>query len=235
MGDEIAALLPPLRRCDPLVARAARRRAPTFDARASATAWIVGVELASHDPVEQERIVDGWRAWQRHEGACIVVDSGCDVRIGRISIGPVARDALLHWLPLSQLELTLLDSGLFADDPAGAIALLLRPPTIWPREDALRARMLFPFEAGFDPDVFAAVEACAVPRVGRAHIVQLHAAVRRIEGQLPARGQPTASATIAAGCAALAADGERSRAVVARQLARYASSSRAATSRPRAG
>jgi hypothetical protein len=222
--DEIAALYPPVRRCDLLVTRAAHRRAPTFDARASATAWIVGAGLASHDPVEQERIVDGWHARQRHRGACIVVDGGCDVRIGCISIGPAARDALLHWLPLSLLELALFDGGLFADAPQESIALLVRPPTIWALEDARRAERRFPRGTDFQPDRFATLERYARNRVGDEQMTRLRAAALRIAPQLPVPGLPTASATVAAGCSLIAADDDCCAAVAARQLARYASS-----------
>jgi hypothetical protein len=111
-----------------------------------------------------------------------------------------------------------------ADDPVVSIALLLRPPTIWSLEDAVWARMLFRLG---DPDTrerCEALEALALPRVGRLHLLRLREATRRIEGQLPVGGAPTASSTIAAGCAALAGDRDRRRAVVARQLARYAAS-----------
>ena len=53
-------------------------------------------------------------------------------------------------------------------------------------------------------------------------------AARRIEAQLPVAGFPAASATVAVGCAVVAADDEWCTAIAARQLARYAASDRVA-------
>ena len=222
--DEIAALFPPVRRCDPAVPRPARRRAPAFDACASPTAWIVAEGLALLDDAGRRRVTDGWRSRRRGPGAGLVVDGGCDVRVGRVPLGPAAREALLQWLPPSRLELTLFDGGLFADDPVGAIALLVRPPTIWPLEEAVRAERLFPRGPLFEPERFAALELYARGHVRENHTVRLRGAVRRVAAQLQVAGLPTASATVAAGCALIATDDDRCRAVAARQLARYASS-----------
>ena len=223
--DEVAALFPPVRRCDLAVTRPARNRAPAFDARSSATAWIVAEGLARLDAAGRERVLAGWRGRHPGRGAGLVVDGGCDVRVGRVRLGAAAREALLHWLPVSRLELALLEGGLFADDPAGAIALLVRPPTVWPLEEALDAELRFPRERRFAPERFAAIEEYARGRVESAHLSRLRAAVARLEEQLPVPGLGPASATVAAGCGSIVTDDARCRAVAARQLARYASSS----------
>ena len=61
-------------------------------------------------------------------------------------------------------------------------------------------------------------------RIRAEHKTRLRRAVARIASQLPVAALPVASATVVSGCALIAADDGRARAVVARQLARYASS-----------
>jgi hypothetical protein len=184
---------------------------------------MTSAELERPVTAPRRRARDGWHHREPAAGG-IVVDDGCDVRIGSVRVGAVARAALLHWLPLSHAELDLVDDGSFTDDPADAIACLLRPPTIWPLDDAVRARMLFRLDDLLDATRSAAIESYALSRIDRAHLGGLREAVRRIEGQLPVPEAPAATATIAAGCATLATDGERRRSVVARQLVRYAAS-----------
>jgi hypothetical protein len=55
-------------------------------------------------------------------------------------------------------------------------------------------------------------------------MTRLRRAVARIAAQLPTAALPVASATVGSGCELIAADDARGTAVVARQLARYASS-----------
>ena len=136
----------------------------------------------------------------------------------------VARAALLEWLPLSRTDLAVFEGGLFADDPAGALALLVRPPTIWSFEDAVVVDGLFPRRERFEPERFDAIASLAGRCVGDDHLARVRRAVARIERQLPVDGLPCASATVAAGCAVIAADDDRCTELAAQQLARYASS-----------
>ena len=140
-----------------------------FDARASATAWIVAEGVSSLDDAGRRRVVDGWRRhpvpWRRSRRRRRVRRA----RRRRRARPAAARKALLHWLPLSQPELALFDGGLFADDPAGAIALLVRPPTIWPLEEAVRAERRFRRGPRFEPERFEATRAlCTRPTPRRA-------------------------------------------------------------------
>lgn len=167
------------------------------------------------------------RAWSavRDHGRPLVGDAGCDVRPGRAVVGPAERAALLAWLPLTHRELAVLEGGLFADAPGDAIALLVRPPTIWSLDEAVRVERLFPRERRFSPERFASIERHAYDHVRAEHLSRLHARVERIAAQLPVPELPVASETVTAGCALVVADDERCRRVAARQLARYASSS----------
>ena len=138
--------------------------------------------------------------------------------------GPGERAALLEWLPLTDRELAVYEGGLFGDAPIHAIALLVRPPTIWALDEAIDAERLFPRGPRFVPERFAAIEHHAYGRIRAEHLARLRRAVDRIVAQLPTAGLSVASATIACGCELVADDDPRARAVVARQLARYASS-----------
>src|SRR5262249_11379498 len=138
----------------------------------------------------------------------VVVDGGCDVRVGGVVLGARARVALLAWLPLAPFELAPFEGGLFSNDPAQALALLLRPPTIWSLEEAR----------------LAALDHAAV-LVTPVRMQRTREAAKRVSGQLPVERFPVASATVAAGCAAVAGDDDVCAAVAATQLARYASSS----------
>jgi len=201
----------------------ASRRARGFDARVSATAWLIGAGLDSLDQDRRQEVMQGWSAYRDH-GPRLVGDGGCDVRLGRGGVAPAERAALLAWLPLTDRELAVYEGGLFEAAPAHAIALLLRPPTIWALDEAVEAERLFPRRSRFAADRFAAIERYAHDRIGAEHITRLRRAVARIAAQLPVAALPVASAIAVSGCAVIADDDRRGRAVVARQLARYASS-----------
>jgi hypothetical protein len=194
-----------------------------FDPRVSATAWLIGDGLDALDENRRQRVMKAWSSYRDH-GPRLVGDGGCDVRIGGGGVSRAERAALLEWLPLTERELAVYEGGLFEDAPAHAIALLLRPPTIWGLDEAVEAEQLFPRHGSFAPARFAAIERHAYERIGAEHMTRLRRAVARIVAQLPIAPFPVASATVFSGCALSAADDVRGRAVVARQLARYASS-----------
>ncbi len=154
----------------------------------------------------------------------LVIDGGCDVRVGRRRVGGAERQALLRWLPLTRRELGALEEGLFRDDPRDAVTLLVRPPTIWSLREALLAERLLPRGPSFEPERFLALERHARSRILPCHLSRLREAVGRIERQLPADGMPKASAIVASGCAAVGADDGVCAAMAARQLARFATS-----------
>ena len=98
--------------------------------------------------------------------------------------GPTERAALLAWLPLTDRELAVYEGGLFEDAPAHAIALLVRPPTIWALDEAIDAERLFPRGTRFAPERFAAIERHAYGRIRAEHLTRLRRAVARIAAQL---------------------------------------------------
>ena len=88
--------------------------------------------------------------------------------------------------------------------PVHALAAVVRPPTIWTTEEALAAT--------------------ARVLLGDEHRRRLCGAAKRLGRQLPVAGFPEASAAIARGCAAVAADDDAVAAVARAVLARYAAS-----------
>ena len=120
-----------------------RRRTLGFDARASVTAWLIGAGLEALDPDRRQNVIEGWNAYRDH-GPRLVGDGGCDVRLGRGGVGARERAALLEWLPLTDRELAVYEGGLFEDAPTHAIALLVRPPTIWAFDEAIERRAAVP-------------------------------------------------------------------------------------------
>jgi hypothetical protein len=226
--DDLALVFPSPRLGCSAAITLGRRRPLGFDARASVTAWLIGAGLETLDPDRRQDVIEGWNAYRDH-GPRLVGDGGCDVRLGRGRVGTRERAALLEWLPLTDRELAVYEGGLFEDAPIHAIALLVRPPTIWAFEEAIAAERLFPRGTRFAPERFAAIERHGYGWIRAEHLARLRRSVARIVAQLPAAGLPVASATIASGCELVADDDGRARAVVARQLARYASSALVAT------
>jgi hypothetical protein len=215
----IAALFAAGRPCDG--GRVAHRPSLEFDARASATTWILDSGLRRLNSLERHRIVVRWRAQVSKTRMPLICDEGCDVRI---VAGSALRDALLEWLPLSRVDLAVYEGGLFEADPASALALLLRPPTIWSLEDAVVVDGMFPRTERFDAAQFDAILQLARRCVQNEHRARVRRAAAKIEGRPPVVGLPRASAIVAAGCAVIATDDERCTELGALQLARFASS-----------
>jgi hypothetical protein len=202
----------------------ARRSGGAFDARASATTWIVARGLIACGAKRRSHIVRRWRAQCDDGSRSLVTDNGCSVRIGRDAAVDPVRCALLEWLPLTHLDLAIYDGGLFREAPADSLSLLIRPPTVWSLADAVAAARLLSSGFGFEPEQFDAIERYAGSLLRPVHLDRVRRAAQRIEAQLPNLELPTASTIVAAGCGRIAVDDLPCRAVAARQLARYATS-----------
>ena len=141
--DDLATVFPSRRLGCSASTSLARRRGFGFDARASATASLIGAGLQSLDAERRRIVLEGWHAYRDH-GPRLVGDSGCDIRLGRAGVDGAERVALLAWLPLTDRELAVYEGGLFEDAPAHAVALLVRPPTIWSLAEAVAAERAVP-------------------------------------------------------------------------------------------
>lgn len=223
-SDGIAGLLAAVRPCDGVSASLSRSSVAAFDANASATTWILAAGMELLDSRERMRIVDAWSAPQRNGWPSLITDGGCGARVGAATVTGALRVALLHWAPLAGDDLAVYETGLFREAPANALALLVRPPTIWSVEEALAADRVSPRGQRFVAARFDALERYARGHVRSEHLSRLRGAAVRIESQLPVARFPRASSTIAAGCAVVRGDDEWCAEIAARQLARYASS-----------
>ena len=222
--DDLAVVFPSRRLGCTAATSLARRRALGFDARASVTAWLIGEGLEALDPDRRRSVIEGWNAYRDH-GPRLVGDGGCDVRLGRAGVdgagaGGAARVAAAHGPRAGRLR------GRAVRGRAGPCDRAARPSAddLGPRRGASPPSGCSRAEARFAPERFAAIERHAYGRIRAEHLTRLRWAVARIAAQLPAAGLPVASATVASGCALVADDDARARAVAARQLARYASS-----------
>ena len=196
-----------------------------FDARASATAWLIGAGLEALDPQRRRRVIDGWHAYRDH-GPRLVGDGGCDVRLGRVGVGRAERTALLalaaaHAARAGRLR----GRAVRRTTPAHAVALLVRPPTIWPLEDAVDAERLFPRgsalrAASGSPRSSVHATRGSGPSISPGSVGPWpgsRPSCRRPGSRLRARPSPPVARSSPT-------DDSRARAVAARQLARYASS-----------
>ena len=223
-ANGIAALFATGRPCDGVCASAARNSVRRFDASASATTWILEKGLKLLGARERRRIVESWSVLQSSGRPSLIIDGGCDVRIGDTVVTGAVRVALLAWARLSGNDLAVYEAGLFRDAPANALTLLVRPPTIWSIEEALIADRRFPRSPRFEPARFDALERYARGHLRSEHLESLRGAVARVAMQLPVERFPAASGTVAAGCALIARDDEWCAVIAARQFARYATS-----------
>jgi len=142
----------------------------------------------------------------------LVVDQGCDVRAGHVRLEPAAVLALLAWLPLTHGDLAPVEARAELLDPVAALALVLRPPTIWSAREAVAFRGLAP-EGRRECDLVTAL-----------HSRRLRRAAAGIALQLPLSGLPRASELVAQGCAIVMRDAAACANAAAVQLVRYATS-----------
>jgi len=158
----------------------------------------------------------GRRLTDRRRGArlqrSLVVDHGCGVRAGHARLEPPTVLALLAWLPLTDADLVPVEADHDRLDPLGALALILRPPTIWSTLEALAVREC-------PPDLQRA--GALVTSLHRRRLLRV---AGRTEAQLPLPGLPRASELVAEGCAIVARDQAACADAAAAQLVRYATS-----------
>jgi len=162
-------------------------------------------------PTAGRRLADRRRE-ARSPPRSLVVDHGCDVRAGHARLEPPTVLALLAWLPLTDADLAPVEADHDRLDPIGALALILRPPTIWSPLEALAVR-----ECPRDLQ-------CGSALVTSLHRRRLLRAAGRIEAQLPLPGLSRASELVAEGCAIVVHDPAACADAAAAQLVRYATS-----------
>ena len=142
--------------------------------------------------------------YRREDERPLAVDNGCAVQIGGVWIAGSDALELLEWLPLSTADLATIERGSFEQDPLAAVALLIRPPTIWSLDEA----------SGFD----------SLCTVDESHLRATRRALRLIETQLPVCGFPRANAVVARDCGLVASDDGWCERLARVQLVRYRAS-----------
>ena len=233
-ANDIAALFPGVRPRDDVFAAYADRVALNVDGhgpRVPVRAVEDGLTLL--DSAERRRIVSSWRDPYPDRWAAMIADGGSETLIERAVVAGAVRVAILERCPLPREALAVFEGGLFGNLPANALTLLAPPQGTWSIDEAIAADGIVPGGPRFEPARFDALERYAQGCVASEHVERLRAAASRIEMQLPVVGLPRASATLAAGCATIAADDGWCAAIAARQLALYASNPGAAVD-PRA-
>ena len=131
-------------------------------------------------------VIEGWSAYRDH-GPGSSVDGGCDVRLGRVVVGAGAGLRCSRGCRSRSSSWPSTRAGCSTDDPARAIALLLRPPTIWSLERGAPGRAAVPRGRASRPsDSPRSSVACAGSRRARGP------AAPRVAGSPPSslRGAP---------------------------------------------
>jgi hypothetical protein len=172
-------------------------------------------ELAApaHSSPDRERRLRDVRA--------LVSDDGCDVLLRGAPRADLERLAMLEWLPLSPAELAQHGWGGAGESSSSYLASLVRPPTVWPLEEAIAAARLLECVGPLERVPFAWLVGHARGRVDGVHLAGVRRRAARIAGQLPLADLPRASAEAAAGCSLISVDDEACGSVAAIALARY--------------
>ena len=130
--------------------------------------------------------------------------------------------ALLAWLPLSLAELVQDEDGRDAKPSAFRLAALVRPPTVWPLDEAADAARTFGSARPLARAPWAWLVAHARSRVDDVHLARVRGRAARIASQLAGPELAPGASAIAARCALIEHDEEALATVAAVALGRYA-------------
>ncbi len=159
-----------------------------------------------------------WRERRLRDVRPLVVDSGCDLRRDMGCRDERVRGALLDWLPLSPAEVRPHADDCEEQPSLIDLGTLVRPPTIWPLEEAAGAARMF----GRERAPFAWLVAHARSRVEDVHLLRVRGRAAWIARQVSAGEVLPAASAFSAWCALIDHDEEACAAVAAVALARYA-------------
>jgi hypothetical protein len=178
--------------------------------------------LALLDTRERRRIVAAWarRYPDRWVSVCAAVG---DVALAeRTLVASAVRGAISERRAYPLDAFADLDDGALSESPCAALALVLPPPLVWERDDAILVREAV--QAGVTELArrYDAAEAAASRRVRRVHVSRVRVHAARLASRLPVDRYPCAASTLANGCGEVARHEEFARAVAAALLAVYA-------------
>lgn len=225
-AHDISALFPSVRLRSEAVEAFAERVALELDPadpRVPADRVEEGVVLL--DESERRRIVDDWagRYPDRWAGLCGAVG---DVALTeRVVVASAVRGAISERRPVARNLVVPLDDGTLQPSPCAAVALVLAPPLVWTRDDALLVARAASRTRDMGRRFEEAME-LADAQVADRHVERVQVLAARLARQLPVAQLPRASATLAEGCSRLAQDVALARAVACTLLAVYAGQAR---------
>jgi hypothetical protein len=211
---DLGVLFPWLRPADEAVARAAGLVHDDGPAAADIARLV--------DADDRRRLVDAYATefpaeW---EGVCAEVGDA-DAAADALVAGAL-RAAVAERSPRSsELFAAVERSPIAVDEPLEALALALRPASIWSIVEAVTAAEHATARAGGAGDVDVLLDEAARERLGPEHVERVRALSRFLAVQLPAPGFPRASAVLAEACALVEADVEAAADVAAAALGIY--------------
>lgn len=222
-AHDVSALFPDVRPRDPVVLAYAEQVAATLpeaDPRVPVDLVERGLALLSEE--ERRRIPRDWASRYADRWASVCAAAGDTALVERIFAASAVRGAISERRPVPRGLCEVLEDGRLRRSPCAAVALVVAPPIVWARDDALITLSAVSVPASVDRVAwFRRVEAMAAGVVAEEHVERVRAAAARITDQLPIEGLPRTSATLAEGCARIAEDGQAAAGVAGVLLAAY--------------
>jgi hypothetical protein len=220
-AHDISALFPWVRPRDPIVEAFAERVALELDpADYRVPTAVVEEGLALLDAAERRRIVDEWAERYPDRWASISAAAGDVEMLERAIAASAVRGAISERRPTPRELFIPLEGGALRRSPCAALALVLAPPLVWSRDEALLAAGAVAHVRGFKAR-FDALEQMAPDWVGDEHVERVRTIAARVRSRLPV-GLPRATETVVDGCRQVERDEQLAEGVAAVLLASYA-------------
>jgi hypothetical protein len=220
-AHDISALFPRVRPRDEVVEAFAQRVALELDPgdqRVPAGRVEEGVALL--DDSERRRIVDDWASRYPDRWSSLCAAVGDAALTERAVVASAVRGAISERRPVALGPVAMLEDGALSRSPCAALALVLVPPLVWSRDDAI---LVSAAAAKRSPQpFFDAAEELAGEHAEEWHVRRVQALAERLGAQLPIPGLPRASRTLGEGCRRVVADEAAAHGVAAVLLATYA-------------
>jgi hypothetical protein len=199
-AHDLSALFPRVRPRDDVLDAFAERVARELDPDDPTVppSWVEeGVALL--DDRERRRIVDEWTSRYPDRWSSLCGAAG-DVRLTeRVVVASAVRGAISERRPASRDLLAMLEPMPLPKSPCGVLGMVLTPPLIWDRDDAIVVARIT--GSPHDPQRFlATAHELGNARVEEWHVGRVRELAERVEDELPIEQLPRASALLEAGC-----------------------------------
>ncbi len=224
-AHDASALFPSIRPRDPVLEAYAEQVAAALDPsdpRVPIDAVERGVALV--DERERRRIVDDWASAHPQSWASLSGVAGDVQLVERAFVASAVRGSISERRPVARSALVPLEDGALGRSPVAALGLVLPPPLVWDRTDAIAIAGVLGKQRNVDEVRFDSILARARERTTDEHVDRLRVVADRLAKELPVHEMPVASATAAAGCAQIASDDAVAAELAALLLVTYAAS-----------